>query len=133
MFQDFKVFVKGVVVTALVLLGLDIIIRTYHGHTYGDSWQAISNAASETINTATGSPSTSGSKIGKVFMQYGPLNPVYERALSTHQPHNENFGYPVFLLRSQTLPEYWSKTAYMLKILIDELEKPAESRLEWLL
>ncbi|RVX73036.1 hypothetical protein B0A52_02162 [Exophiala mesophila] len=111
MFQDFKVFVKGVVVTALVLFGLDLILRTYHGYT---------------------APSTASSKVGKVFMQYGPVNPVYERALSTHRPHDEKFGYPIFLLRSQTLPDYWSKTAYILKILIDELEKPSESRLEWL-
>ena len=133
MFQDFKVFVKGVVVTALVLFGLDLILRTYHGYTYRDSWQAISNAACDTNTTATSAPSTASSKVGKVFMQYGPVNPVYERALSTHRPHDEKFGYPIFLLRSQTLPDYWSKTAYILKILIDELEKPSESRLEWLL
>ena len=65
-------------------------------------------------------------------MLYGGPNPLYERALGTHEAHNENFGYPFYVLREQTLPGYWSKPAYLLRLLLSELEKPKSERLEWL-
>ncbi|KAJ9664190.1 hypothetical protein H2198_000408 [Neophaeococcomyces mojaviensis] len=71
--------------------------------------------------------------IAKVSMLYGGSNPLYERALATHEPHNKNFGYPFFVLREQTLPGYWSKPAYMLRLLLAELEKPETKRLKWLM
>lgn len=72
------------------------------------------------------------SSIAKVSMLYGGPNPLYERALATHDAHNEKFGYPFYVLREQTLPGYWSKPAYLLRLLLTELEKPKSQRLEWL-
>lgn len=74
----------------------------------------------------------SDASIAKVSMLYGPSNPLYERALATHDIHNQNFGYPFFVLREQMLASYWSKPAYILRLLLTELEKPASERLEWL-
>lgn len=73
------------------------------------------------------------SRIGKILMQYGPENPLYERGIATHDAHNDRFGYPMFILREKTLPGYWSKPAYILRVLLQELEKPSDERLEWVL
>lgn len=70
--------------------------------------------------------------IAKVTMIYGDFSPVFERALALQELHNERWGYSQFTLRAQTLPGYWTKPAYILKLLLEELEKPEASRLKWL-
>ncbi|RDW86263.1 uncharacterized protein DSM5745_02905 [Aspergillus mulundensis] len=69
--------------------------------------------------------------VGKVMMIYGN-NTVYERAVATHKDHCERLGYPLFLLRRQVLDGVWNKLAYLISLIVQELEKPAEERLEWL-
>lgn len=71
-------------------------------------------------------------EIAKMSMLYGPPNPLYERALATHEAHNAKFGYPFFVLREKMLPGFWSKPAYILRILMSELEKSEHDRLKWL-
>lgn len=79
-----------------------------------------------------GSEGISAATIAKVSMLYGGENPLYERALATHNVHNNNFGYHFYVLRQQTLASYWSKPAYLLRLLLTELEKTESERLEWL-
>lgn len=85
------------------------------------------------------SPSGEGSlysKIGKLTMLY--YNEVskdtiwYEKALSGHKAHNMRFGYKHFVLRHEIVPDIWSKQAFILSILLQELAKPMGDRLEWL-
>ncbi|RDW59470.1 hypothetical protein BP6252_12557 [Coleophoma cylindrospora] len=64
-------------------------------------------------------------------MLYGDL-PVYERALKGHDRHNKVHGYEMTVLRKQLLPGFWSKPAYILSRLLEELAKPDGERLEWL-
>lgn len=70
--------------------------------------------------------------IGKLLMQYGPIDPMYERALATHLPHNAQHNYRMSILRRQTAGGLWSKPAYMLQHMLAELEKPEPDRLQWL-
>ncbi|KAI9732445.1 MAG: hypothetical protein M1834_001653 [Cirrosporium novae-zelandiae] len=70
--------------------------------------------------------------IGKVTILVGD-NPTYERAIKTHERHNENFGYPMSLLRWGILDDVWTKPAYILSVILNELTKPEEERLQWLL
>jgi hypothetical protein len=72
-------------------------------------------------------------EIGKVTMSYGTVPPIYERALSRQVLHGELHGYKTFVLRSKIMPRLWSKPAYILSIILQELEKPKEDRLKWLL
>lgn len=65
-------------------------------------------------------------------MIYGN-NPVYQRAVKTHQNHCERWGYPLFLLQTQILDGVWNKLAYLSSLIVQELEKPEAERLEWLL
>ncbi|EED11621.1 conserved hypothetical protein [Talaromyces stipitatus ATCC 10500] len=69
--------------------------------------------------------------VGKVTMVYGN-NSIYERAVNTHKVHSRRFDYPHFILRRPILDGVWNKYAILLSVLLRELEKPAERRLQWL-
>ncbi|KAK5088202.1 hypothetical protein LTR05_002419 [Lithohypha guttulata] len=56
---------------------------------------------------------------------------MYEQALLTHQEHNKQWGYQHFIQRRGELGP-WSKHSYILKLLVDELEKSSSQRLDWL-
>jgi hypothetical protein len=71
------------------------------------------------------------SYVGKVSMLYGD-NLVYEQALKTHDRHNLAHGYDMTVLRRQLLPGFWSKPAYILSRLLEEMAKPEDERLEWI-
>jgi hypothetical protein len=83
------------------------------------------------------------SKIAKVSVAFSSLvSPTIERAFETHFKHNAMHGYRHFIAREVLVDEVddhrrpkgtWSKPAYVLSILINELSKPPEKRLEWLL
>jgi hypothetical protein len=64
-------------------------------------------------------------------MLYGD-NPVYEQALKGHERHNEIHGYDMTVLQQQLLEGFWSKPAYILSRLLQELAKPEAERLEWI-
>lgn len=70
--------------------------------------------------------------IGKVTMLYGN-NLVYERAFQTHQEHSHRWGYPLLALRNPVLDGVWNKNFVLLSALVQELEKPPDRRLQWLL
>lgn len=74
-----------------------------------------------------------GAKIGKISMLYGDPNPTYERALRSHQDHAKVHHYPLFVLRQKLLGRLWSKPAYIMSVILQELEKPnPKDRLQWL-
>lgn len=64
-------------------------------------------------------------------MIYGN-NSVYERAIETHKEHCNRLGYPLFILRREVLDGVWNKLAYLISLIVQELEKPEDERLEWL-
>lgn len=72
-------------------------------------------------------------RIGKVTMIYGDNKSIYERALDTHREHSNRMGYSLFVLRRSILDGVWNKNAILLSLLLQELEKPVDQRLEWLL
>lgn len=74
----------------------------------------------------------STARIAKCTIVFGNLNPVYERALKTHESHNKKHGYPMYILRQSILDDVWTKPAYILSLVLRELAKPAGERLEWL-
>lgn len=70
--------------------------------------------------------------ITKVTMLYGDRNEVYERALQSHIDHGKKHGYPVKVLRQKMLGRLWTKPAWLLSIVLDELAKPPEQRTQWI-
>ena len=73
------------------------------------------------------------SLIGKVTILFHGRDPTYIRAIQTHQAHNRLHGYPLLALRHAILDGIWSKPAYLLAVLLEEMRKPDGQRLKWLL
>ena len=67
-----------------------------------------------------------------VTMLYGEPSPVYELALQSHAEHAGKHGYSLMVLRQKLLGRLWSKPAYILSIILNELQKPESERLRWL-
>jgi hypothetical protein len=72
-------------------------------------------------------------RFGKITATFGEPDPPYENAIASHNLHNEIHGYPHFILREQMLRGLWSKHAYILTIIGNELAKPENERLKWVL
>lgn len=124
-----NLFLKSIIVAALVL----IVARTCFAAIGARIWYTENHRLLQSSNSdfLTAQSGSQRSKIGKIFMQYGPENPMNERGIATHLRHNDNFGYSTSVLRTQTMKQYWSKPAYIQKVLLAELEKPSAERLEW--
>lgn len=73
--------------------------------------------------------------IGKVTMSYGSWaeDESNKLILEGHKQHAEKHGYSFHVLGQQTMHGLWSKLSYMLKIILEELEKPESKRIQWLL
>ncbi|KAJ9261678.1 CAZyme family GT34 [Paecilomyces variotii] len=70
-------------------------------------------------------------KVGKVMAIYGN-HTIYKRTMATHEKQSRRLGYPLFVLESPILDSYWNKYAIILSVMLQELAKPADKRLEWL-
>jgi len=84
-------------------------------------------------------------RVGKVTVAANTLNsPVIHRALKTHARHNEIHGYAHHVAMNEAVSGLiendrhhrprgaWTKPAYLLSVLVMELEKPEEERLKWI-
>jgi hypothetical protein len=72
-------------------------------------------------------------KWAKVAVASGFEDVVYERALETHIKHAEKHSYPMYVGRENAADGMFNKIAYILHVMLQELYKPAEERIEWLL
>lgn len=72
-------------------------------------------------------------RVGKVSMLYGYENLYYERALESHQRHADRWNYPMHVLEEDISVGYWNKPSYVLSLVIQELAKSPDERLEWLM
>jgi hypothetical protein len=71
--------------------------------------------------------------VGKITISFGEPDPVYDRAIRSHEYHNKRMGYPQFVLKERVLSGLWSKHAYIFSVLVQELAKPEDQRLLWLM
>ncbi|KAH7112846.1 hypothetical protein B0J11DRAFT_585308 [Dendryphion nanum] len=76
---------------------------------------------------------TSYPRFGKVTASFGDPDPPYENAIASHNLHNELQGYPHFILREHMIRGLWSKHGWIMTIIGQELAKPEDQRLKWLL
>jgi hypothetical protein len=72
-------------------------------------------------------------KFGKITATFGEPDPPYENAIASHNLHNKIHGYPHFILREQMLRGLWSKHAWIMTVIGNELAKPENERLQWVL
>lgn len=131
--------IKGIILSALGVISLFYFYQSLsssNNHSARCSSESPRGVAGATWLSSQARPGRS--RIAKVTMLYGSTNELYERALRTHERHNENFGYPMHVLREQILPGwgpmgYWNKPSYLLSLVLSELAKPEEERSEWLM
>ncbi|KAF2095448.1 hypothetical protein NA57DRAFT_7934, partial [Rhizodiscina lignyota] len=55
-----------------------------------------------------------------------------QRALRTHEVHNRMHGYEMHVARRSILDDTWTKPAFILSVLLQELAKPEGEGAEWL-
>jgi hypothetical protein len=72
-------------------------------------------------------------RIAKVSMLYGSPNPLYERALKSHERHAQRWGYPMMVLQRDIMGGYWNKPSYLLSLVLRELAKVPSEQIEWLM
>ena len=58
-------------------------------------------------------------------MLYGD-NELYERAINTHLRYAERHGYRAYVLRKELVNGVWNKLAYLLHVLMTEMDKGEE-------
>lgn len=130
-------------ITRIIVLILLIITLLYNIPTQTCSTQlspgtarwgvSPSNGNSSRIHDDVFSRAKPRSAVGKVHVLFGEPNPVFERALKLHETHAEERGHPMYVLRERILSGLWSKPAFILSVMLQELAKPEVERLGWLL
>jgi len=108
-------------------------------------WRLRYNQDLQNPGKALNGPSSNHtSKIAKVSVAINTLNSIIVAdALRSHQVQNTLHGYQHFIGTRAVVTEeedqrgrpsgVWTKPAYILSLLLAEMQKPPEERLEWLL
>lgn len=117
------VLISLVVVTLLQSLqttpSIHDIPLSLHGHKLGGSTSTRHNLARS-------------NRIKKVTALFGEPNYLYEAAVATHERHNALHGYQMQVLRQRIHASFLAKPAYLMSVLVEELNKPWEERMQWL-
>ncbi|KAF9876773.1 galactosyl transferase gma12 mnn10 family protein [Colletotrichum karsti] len=71
-------------------------------------------------------------RIATVTAQFGKHQNHYARALRTHLVHTLIHDAELHVLCESIVDDFWNKPAFILSLLLEELEKPEDERLEWL-
>ena len=71
-------------------------------------------------------------RIKKVTALFGEPNYLYEAAIATHERHNALHGYQMQVLRQRIHASFLAKPAYLMSVLVEELAKPWDERVQWL-
>jgi hypothetical protein len=85
------------------------------------------------INNGVVGESSGSSPVLKVSMFYGDPEPFYLRAFKSHEHHAQRWGGAMKVLRRDLVGGLWNKPAYLLSLVLQELEKPQSERVKWLM
>ncbi|KJK76414.1 hypothetical protein H634G_08305 [Metarhizium anisopliae BRIP 53293] len=128
-YQKMKLGRVIAVAVAVYLLGLVYFMR--------DHLPTLPTPPSPSPSAAPPPPKSSNvpssRKVAKVSMLYGPRNSLYERAIQSHERHAARWGYPMLVLRQDIAAGFWNKPTYLLTAVVNELSKPADERIEWMM
>ncbi|TKA23766.1 hypothetical protein B0A50_07048 [Salinomyces thailandicus] len=122
---------RNIVFAAAVVVTLFILLQSFHigtheiQHTTSQSLQVINSFTPTAWRRPT-------SKVTKVTALFGEENEIYEAAIRSHEEHNRLHNYPIRILRERIINNFWSKPAYLLSLVIEELAKPPSTRSAWL-
>ncbi len=81
----------------------------------------------------TQEPPVDEPSFGMVSTIYGNVPSIYARAIATHTRHASRHNYQMDILKRPIAEGYWSKTFYIIGLIVAELSKPVEYRRKWLM
>lgn len=91
----------------------------------------LANAAYEWEKQVS-APSKKKVAIASMIWGKNDYSAQLQRALTTHKKYAKRHGYDLNILERPIYDLIWSKPAYMLQLILKELAKPEEERLEWI-
>ncbi|KKY27492.1 putative galactosyl transferase gma12 mnn10 family protein [Phaeomoniella chlamydospora] len=127
----------------ILVIILLVFLLTYWNSWYFDGeafYKTDVRSKDESTRIQGGSSLNETSKVAKVTVAINPPS-YWDRVLKSHKVQNELHGYQHFLgdqplVFEKHIPNRpygtWSKPAYVLELLLHELGKPEDQRLEWL-
>lgn len=96
--------------------------------------QDITTASTVTTASITASASASQvPRIAKLTVSSGYIVGQYERAIESHRLHAEMHGYAWHVLREEIMDGAWNKLPLLMSVALNEMRKPVEDRIQWLL
>jgi hypothetical protein len=73
-------------------------------------------------------------RIAKATISYEERsNPTHEKALKSHNAHDEEWGYEMHVLRSRIVKGGLNKLLWLQHLIVEEMQKPLEKQVEWIL
>ena len=113
------------------------LLHSYGGNECLPSLSPSLILESKTIRTACQkSPlyplQSSSARMGTVTAHFGSPQEHYQKALETHLLHSLVHDTSLKVMCSPIIDDLWNKPAFILSILLEEMMKPAEERLEWI-
>jgi len=72
-------------------------------------------------------------RILSASMLFGITSPTYKRAIETHKRQAQRWGYTTEILQRDEGCGFWTKLIFLLNLVGQELQKPAETRAEWIM
>jgi hypothetical protein len=81
-------------------------------------------------------PSTlplSYNRIITASMLFGMTSPTYKRAISTHLRQAQRWGYQTAILEKDEGCGVWTKLIFLLNLVGTEMQKPVNTRAEWIM
>ena len=127
---------------AIVALGTFVILLSLIGLVHTNSHVFPASEIPIIANYHRPKPQTRA-RVGKVSVAANKLdNDIIHRALLSHQTQNDIHGYPQFTAPYEAVGGFierhkkkpsgaWTKPAYLLAVVVNELEKSEDERLEW--
>lgn len=76
---------------------------------------------------------TSRARIATVTAHFGAVSEHYKKAFKTHLLHSLIHGTEVRVMCDPIIDDLWNKPAYILSLLMREMMKPSNQRLEWIM
>lgn len=71
-------------------------------------------------------------RLATLTAQFGDPVPIYQRALGSHVLQSMVQKTELHVLRTKIIDDLWNKPAFILEVLLAELSKPKDERLEWI-
>ncbi|KAH7310756.1 hypothetical protein B0I35DRAFT_358348 [Stachybotrys elegans] len=72
-------------------------------------------------------------RLATVTAHFGEPQPHYQRALKSHMVHSLVHGTELHVMCDAMIDDLWNKPAFILSLLMEEMMKPADERLEWIM